>query len=360
MGLISNGGEERPEEMLSQREGGDTVERLVFVTTPAAMFTKDAWANKLRLALGADLVYLDDNASLLDGDLALQYFGSLMWQEPTWNLGLFVIYRDQTDDNGDTLEVTVFDLYGALDIPLGTSKLALRSGVEAALITGHTTRNRPWNSPDGVDILAFWLAGDLGILITKADLGVGVKFGYLSGDSDLDDGDLYRFRADPNFNVGLIMYDYYLAGMSAASIDRAQDPEHAAVPPGGLSGVATNGALENTWYLAPTITYGDMKGAAAQLLVLAAWSASPVASPYESFAAGGQPRGYRGANSSENNYLGTEIDLAVRYRGRIAGVVTIEVRGEGAILFPGSAFSNAAGEEPGQVIALGGRLSCEW
>jgi len=386
LGLISNSGTEGRNELFSQRENGDAVERFLFVTAPFALASKKTAARNFRIGLGFDLIYKDENASLPEGDLAFQYFGSLLYQAENWELGTFIIYRDQTDGEGTSLEALapsrigtapdpisnvgsgtpgslnalVLDIYARLSLPVIDDDLLVLAALEAAYITGHTTRTRPWNSPDGVDISAFGFVADIGVHIRPIETSIQLKLGYASGDSDLDDGTLNRFRFDPDFNVGLIYFDHYLAGMTAAAIDRARNAEHAAVPPDGLAGFPTDGAAENTFFLAPVVTYGGDPGPAMQAMFILLWSASPMVSPYETFAAGGEPRGYRGADTGSENYAGLEVDFAIMYRIDIAQVVTLELKGEAGVFYPGSVFADANSELPGSVIMAGGRLGVVW
>ena len=68
LGLIADDGARDDEDLFSDPRHGDLVERAMFVTAPLAWGMDAAWARKLRLGLGADLVFADDNARLLDGE----------------------------------------------------------------------------------------------------------------------------------------------------------------------------------------------------------------------------------------------------------------------------------------------------
>lgn len=358
-GILANSGEEKPMEMFSHRWRGDLVDRALFATRPLKLFLDSPVADRVILVGAFDVVYRDENADLVDGDFATQYIGSLSYRGETGDIGAYVVYRDQTDANDEFLRVLAVDLAGTLALPIfpgGT----LRTAAEVAWITGETDRSRPWNSPSGVDVNALGFASEVAVVLDSSQLSLGFKGGYAAGDGDLDDGTLYRFRFDPDYNVGLILFDHYLAGMTAASIERARDPENAAEPPHGLTGLATNGSLENTVYLAPTLVYGGETGPAAAVMAVFAWSDRGVPSAYETFAGGGDPHGYLGSPTKPLQSLGIEFDVAVRYRYRLMEAITFEARAEGGVLRPGAAFRNEEGEKPGEVTLLQGTLGVRW
>lgn len=359
LGILANGGEDDPGELFSHRTRGDLVQRALFATKPLKFFSKAPVADRVILAAGADLVYRDENAYLLDEDVAFQYLGSVLYKDKRFEGGAYVVYRDQEDAGGATLDVLAVDVAGKVKLSL-TSRLSLTGGAEVAWLTGSTTRNRPWEAPAGPDINALGAALELFVHLDKPALGAGFKAGLSSGDGDNDDGTIYRFRFDPDYNVGLILFDHYLAGMSAAAVDRIHSPEQAAVAPEGIEGLATNGSIENAVYLAPSIVYGSDEGFGAGLLALLAWSHVAHASPRETFEAGGGA-GYMGGPTSSFQRMGVEFDLAVRYRLKL-GRLVLEAKGEGGILLPGPALTTAAGCFPDTdyITLIQGILSVRW
>jgi len=343
LGILANGGEDDPGELFSHRTRGDLVQRALFATKPLKLFSGAPVADKIIFAAGADLVYRDENAYLLDEDVAFQYLGSLLYRDERFEGGAYVVYRDQEDATGATLDVLAVDVAGKFNLPL-TARLSLTGGAEVAWLTGSSTRNRPWEAPAGPDINALGAAMELFVQLDQPALKAGFKAGLASGDGDNDDGTIYRFRFDPDYNVGLILFDHYLAGMSAAAVDRIHSPDQAAVAPEGIEGLATNGSIENAVYFAPSIVYGGDEGFGAGLLALLAWSHVAHASPRETFEAGGSA-GYLGGSTSSLQRMGVEFDLALRYRLKL-GPVVLEAKGEGGILLPGPAFTTAAGDFP--------------
>ena len=359
LGILANSGEDNSSGLFSHKTGGDLVQRALFATKPLKFFSRNSLSDKLIFALGADLVYRDENAYLLDDDVAFQYLGSLLYKTKKVEGGAYVVYRDQEDANGATLNVLVVDLAGKVNLQV-SKQVSLKGGAEVAWLSGRTTRNRTFQSPDGPDINALGAAVELFAHLKQPALAAGFKAGLASGDGDNDDGTIFRFRMDPDYNVGLILFDHYLAGMTAGAVDRIHAPEQAAVAPDGIQGIATNGSIENALYIAPAVTYGGAEGFGAGVQALLAWSHVAHASPRETFEAGGSA-GYLGNSTTSLQRLGVEFDLSARYRLKI-GRLMLEAKGEGGVLLPGPAFTTAGGCFPDTdvVTLLQGVLTVRW
>jgi len=358
LGLLANEGAEPPMEMFGQRTAGDLVERALVATRPFLPLAPDSFLGDVVVAAGIDLVYSDENASLVDGDRAVQYVGTIVYKTDATEAGGYAVLRNQEDEDGRTLDVLAVDV--AARTELGEwSGARFRVGAEAVWLEGETNRTEPWNSPEGADVRAFAAATELESALESIDLALTLGAGYCSGDSDLDDGSVNRFRLDPDYNVGLVLFDHYIYGLSAAAIDRAMDPGRSAVPPDGLRNLVTQASVENAAWLAPEVTWGSEMGAAAGALAVLAWSPSPLASPYETFAAGGDPRGFLGAETEAWQSLGVELDASARYRFRVSDLITLEARAEGGVLFPGTAFDGPGGAAD-PVSLVQGRFSMTW
>jgi len=358
LGLLANSGEEDPRDLFGQKTCGDIVERALVATKPFLPFT-DGFLKDVILAGGVDLVYRDENAYLLDDDRAMQFLGTLVYKTETTEAGGYVVYRSQEDAGGSTLDVLAVDIAAKTALDLWDQGV-LHAAFEAALLTGETDRTKPYNSPDGADVSALAAAARVALEMKGLAMRFGVEAGYASGDADLDDPEVSRFRLDPDYNVGLILFDHYLYGLSASAPPRATDPAHAAVPPEGLDNLVTGGSVENACWVAPSLVWGDTLGPAAGVLALFAWSPSAVASPYETFAAGGAPHGYLGAATHPGDMLGIEVDASARYRERVADTITLEAKVESGVLLPGAAFDNADGTTADAVTLVQGRIAVEW
>src|SRR5690554_1485449 len=118
LGLIANSGSLQNEDIFNQNFGGDRVLRAVFATSPLRPFVDAGFAQDIYLALGADLVWQDENANFLAGDRALQAIAALFYRKASTQGGIYAAYRNQDDRNGDFLEVWVFDAYAEHIFPV--------------------------------------------------------------------------------------------------------------------------------------------------------------------------------------------------------------------------------------------------
>ena len=176
-----------------------------------------------------------------------------------------------------------------------------------------------------------------------------------------DDETLYRFRFDPNYNVGLVMFDHYIPAATLESYRRITDPSNADVPPKGAEALVNDGGIENAYYLNPQLRFGDEEGDG--LLtgfgILWAIAEQPVADPYSSFEAGGNPIGLLGAEPASRQ-IGWEADASMRYRITPVDELTLEAKGEYGIFFPGDAFADASGKKDGPQSLGRLRLAVYW
>jgi hypothetical protein len=208
------------------------------------------------------------------------------------------------------------------------------------------------------DILALGAAAEAEVRWKPLDMTVRLKGGYASGDANPDDDTLYRFRFDPNYKVGLIMFDHYIPAVTRAAYSRAADPSRAGEPPKGLAGLVSDGAVENAVYLNPMLLFGNPDGLLTGVGILWAQSAVPLYDPFNSFANGGAPTGPRGAEASRD--LGVEVDVAAQYRHKLISQLQIEGKAEYGILFPGEAFNDAVGNPASPQNLVRARIALLW
>ncbi|MEM6992884.1 MAG: hypothetical protein AAF721_20380 [Myxococcota bacterium] len=348
-GLVANDGNnlDRFGDLRFGNDGdGSIQERLLFATKPLA--TVGGPGKDIVVALGADLVYRDPNASLRDGDLAGQGILVVRWQpedSPGNWLGTYAAYRRQKSaddgdvyDDDDDLEVGVFDLagQGSVQRPGG---LALIGAFEAAAIVGRTTfladeRDHHRVLQGGGALRAFfgkparWLAG--------FDAGVA------SGDANPDDGVVQNFSAAPGFNAGLLMFQYYQGWQSARSQRLAEDPELLAVPPNGTQYIPTNGTVTNAVFLHPKAQWSWQERFEVWGGPLIAASAVPVVDPFVSRLEGGDVANALGGRP-DSRQLGTELDLGIRSRYEMFGM-WMQAGFQAAVYFPGPAFVRGDGD----------------
>lgn len=357
LGLIANSGALQNEDLFNQSFGGDRVLRAAFATTPLRPWLDADLAQHLYLALGADLVWQDENANFLAGDRALQAMGALFYRKASTQGGVYVAYRDQDDRNGDFLQVWVFDAYAEHIVPVGED-VRVRGAAEVALMNGETSRT--WSQdaePIGVHALGALV--ELEARYVPIDLALQLHAGYASGDANSDDDTLYRFRFDPNYHVGMVLFDHYLPAVTRQSVRGIFDPARSGYAPKGIDGLISDGGVENAYYLSPRLVYGGEEGFLAAVSFLWAQADQPISDPYASFESGGSLVGVNGKTPASDD-LGVELDAAARYRFRPIDPLTLEIKGEYGIFLPGEAFADQHGElaDPQSLVRV--RLAAMW
>jgi hypothetical protein len=349
MGILANSGNGR-DDLFGTRTRGDVVLRAAFATKPLLpALGEGTLGDDVYLALAHDFGSVDSNGDSTDGDDVSQVIGALFYRADGNELGVYVVHRDQTDEDGDTVVIDAFDLMGQFELDLDRQTTIGFAG-EVAYLNGETTRVNLEASPDLAQVEAVGFAVRVYVALPRyqaPDLATfSMDIGYASGDANPDDDTVFRFRFHPDFNIGLVLFDHYIPAITRRAVERVADPVRAAVPPKGLEGLVSNGGIENAIYFAPSVVLEPTQGLAVGIGVLYAEAAEEFMDPYSSFAAGGAATGPFGGVVGDA--LGVELDLAIRYRYEL-GTVTPEVRLQYGHLVPGSAFANAAGETPAVV-----------
>ena len=360
LGLLSSSGDRDPE--FGTARYGDLVERVFFVTWPLKLASKASWASRLHFALGFDLVFRDENAYLMDGDLALQGVASLFWRQKGLFAGAYFAIRGQEDDDGDKLEATVIDLFLRWSHQFGKKGPTVDLAGELVFLRGFSDRMVNEAAPDGVDLAAMGAVVRAGVKVPSFGLRIAVEGGYASGDNDTGDGTSRTMSFDPDYRVGLLLFRQVMNGVSARGAERAGDPNRVGTPAKGTEQAATWGRVSNTFYLRPLIAWRPAFGPRAlrnlevKAALLLARTAAEFSDPYESFRAGGANRTIHGLPSADRASLGTELDLAVSYLLKLTDSIKIAAVFEYAILFPGAAFEKADGSKPASVNLIQARL----
>lgn len=357
LGLLANGGERDNEQLFGQRFGGDRSMRLLFGTSPFARLDAP-WADKVFVGIGGDVVWRDENASFVRGDRAYQGVASMFLRDDDRFGGVYVVGRRQEDVDGARLDVVGFD--GAFKREWSGDAFDVGVGGEVATLRGSTTRALPTTArADEVRLRGIGAALEAELLHRASEVGGKVLAGYASGDADTDDLTQYRFRFDPNYKVGLILFDSYIPAMTRAWYRDANDPGRTAEAPPGIEQVVSEGGVENAYYLNPQLTFGNPDELLIGAGVLKAWAHQPPAAPVATFENGGVPTGVRGAEDVSRD-LGWEVDVAAQYRFALPRALALELKGEFGILFPGDAFANAQGESAPPESMARGRISLIW
>lgn len=321
----------------ADNRGGDRVLRGFIGTGPLTSAGVTA-------TFAVDRVEGDD--VLLPGDEAFQVIGtaSVGYGKP-WGAGVFIVQRRQDTPGGARTDATVIDLtarYGRIRPNVSYSVEG-----EFAFITGQTTLSPTPDFPvhrlrqvgAAVRAAARWryAGGVLDLL-------------FASGDGSPDDDLQTAFKADPNFETGLLLFRHVLAAQTGRSAVTAANPELVGVPADDLDRLPTRGSPTNTFSVFPRAYVRPVDGLEAYLGALLSWSPAPLFDPLNTRFAGGVVT--NALDGRPGGFLGAEVDLGVRQR-LLFGGTELTVGAEGAVFFPGDAFTAADGTIMGPV--LGGR-----
>jgi hypothetical protein len=331
LGLVSNSGADRPDEFSDPRLG-DIVDRVLFVTDP--------------------------HAHLLDGDHAFEGLGALYYDGPVnarydMFLGVYGAYRHQTYGSGGMLNVTALDVFTKHTVALDGRGTKLELAGEGAVMFGRTDVTKLVRAPDGMDIQSLGAALRATVDVPIIRLAPSLELGAASGDRDPNDATTRTFSFDPDYQVGMILFQELLGRSSAwaVSTSRAASGALQAVPPTGWWQAATNGAITNALYLYPKLKWTPVKGLDVKAAFLWARSMVPVADPYSTEAgatAGGTPRGFR--NGAPSNGLGWEVDAGVSYKTPILwSTFALRLGVQFGYAQPGEAFQDANGNQLGGI-----------
>jgi len=360
LGIMSNDGEGK-DTVWGDAYFGDIVERILFATKPLLpILGKEGIGNNIVFALGADLVYRDDLGSLLDGDKAYQGILSVLYLSERITGGFYIAHRNQDYDNGDTLVGTGYDIYGKAELPIEAIGGAIGIALEGVVLQGETTRIRTEQAPGGVDVLGVGGVIRVGLELRNIGLGITAEAGYASGDNDSNDDTSRIYAFDPDYNVGLILFEEVLAAVSAVAAESAGNPDRVGYPPPGTDMLPSNGSVRNAYYLFPTMSYRPLERLLLNLGFLSAWSDSPFADPYLTFKAGGVPRTFKGIYP-RSPHLGYEVDASVQYCLEL-GWENLRLKAglQYGYFVPGKAFEDADGDRGDNVQKAQIRLNIIW
>ncbi len=307
---------------------GDRVIRATIGTTPltrARIVLRAAW----------DDVRGDD--VLLRGDEAEQFIGSvLVGQGLDHSAGIYIVYRPQDARVRRGFDVVVYDLFAQTRHGLGRAGLWTLGG-EVAVVNGSTSLAPTVDFPKH-DILQVGAA--VKSTLDRGNHGFAFDFLFASGDENFDDEEQNAFKADPNFELGLILYRFVLAAQTARATVTAADPNLVGRPVPDLDRIPTRGAPTNTVAVFPRAWWRPLEELTVYGGPLLAWSDVRLADAFETRIAGGDPRNALGGRPGR--FYGAELDVGVRYRGNLRGF-DVALGGEGGVLFPGGAFRRLSG-----------------
>jgi hypothetical protein len=294
LGIVANDGNnmDRFGDMKFGDDGdGSIQERILFATKPLA--PTGGPGKDVVVAIGADLVFRDPNADLVQGDLAGQGILVVRWQpedRPGNWVGAYAAYRKQKSaDDGDAyegddrLDVGVIDLAGQGFLQT-SAPVTVLGAYEVATIVGRTTFARGDRQEHRVLQAGAAVRGYVG---DPERWLVGFDGGFASGDANPDDGQINDFEAAPGYTAGLLLFQYYRGWQSARAQLLAEDPELVGVPPNGTQYLPTRGSVTNAVFVQPKARWAFRERFEVWGGPLLAVAPAPVVDPYAARLDGG-------------------------------------------------------------------------
>ncbi|MCA9664127.1 MAG: hypothetical protein KC503_01020 [Myxococcales bacterium] len=350
-GILSNSGERDDEIDFGNQRLGDMVERAMFATQPLPNFF---------VAAGADLVYRDVNASLLDEDIAVNLVGALFYRSQRTFVGFFGTFRNQWDRDDDRLQIGAFDLHARRRGRLASGRLKYDVGFEGVLLVGSTTRVRVEPQLEAARVLAGLAMARARLFHVASRLGLTLEVGFASGDNDRNDDTVRHATFHPDYRVGMILFPELMAGLTARSADRLANPDHVQRAPQGARWVPSRGGVQNAVYIWPRVSISPVAGLALRFGVLYARAVADVADPYWSNTlSGGSNRSFFGGSASQRD-LGVELQGGASYKLTLTRTLSLAFALEWAHLFPGSAFDDANARGLADIDRVTGRALLSW
>jgi hypothetical protein len=319
------------------------MDRLVFATKPFAKISGDSWA-QTTLFLGVDAIARDENADRSRGDDAYQAIGGFRWEGDRASLGGLVALRGQTDrveagerDRRATLHAMMTDVTGKWVAWSGDEGARFTIEGELAAVRGRTTRTLfEATNADGATIETAGVVARATWEKPAWWLSARGEVGHATGDRDPYDATVRTFSFDPDYKVGLLLFDPVLRRVLARAMDRAADPELVLVPQAGLRFLDTQGSVTNATYGNLVVRVRPGGGFDLRAGFVVARTPEGILDPYESAANGGYGVDGKGRPAGPAG-LGKELDGAVRYTLPLEGV-TARLLVDGAVLFPGASL----------------------
>lgn len=351
LGLLANDGVGDPE--FGDAYQGSLVERIALFSRPwASRINAPAAIRNMALFAAVDMPFRDDNASLIDGDLALAWVAGLRTKTERTEFGFFLSQRKQwdRDDPGHPgspgVHVGIVDMYGRFFLTDPHAVESIQFETEMAFIGGNTTRPYLEQSyKDGATVTSFGGVWRLRYDNDETHTTTKVEVGYASGDQDAQDARFHQFAFNTDYNVGLFLFDQYLPMLTARSVDRLTDPGLTATPPAGARHLINQGAVSNAVYFHPTIRWRPIPQLDLRAGWLVAWADTDVIDPYNTAKNGGYNKTY-GNRTPNSRGLGQEVDASVRYQFKLGKRGQLSIGAEGGVFFPENAFEGVADKDP--------------
>ena len=307
LGLVANDGAHAP--FFGRSDFGDRVLRVQATTAP---LKRKGDMLPLYFTLAADRGIADEIGAMADGQEVWQGIASVLYRQKGGSSGgIYYVYRDQWEpDDVRRTQASILDAYAEVVVPTD-GRFVLRVGAEAAGILGSTSRATSYNSREGLAVSSAGAAGIITAGLPEERALLHLRSGWASGDGNPDDDVLHSFSFDRDFDVGMVMFDELLGSISAAAWGQLSDPANAGQAPDGADTLLNEGAFHDATFLQPIVEANPAEWVNLKLGGLVAWQTAPIAQPFATYRAGGQPTNHLGVPTTGYR-IGTEVDWAVR------------------------------------------------
>ncbi|MCC6213394.1 MAG: hypothetical protein IT376_00880 [Polyangiaceae bacterium] len=368
MGLLANDGDHPTP--FGDAYRGSITDRALFATRPLGE------SSPFNVAIAGDWVARDGSADRSKDETAYQGVLALFYEDDDKNrVGVYGVYRTQDRpssslgvDFDETLRVWVVDSAGRASTRVSGVEGWLYGEYEVAYVFGDTNFTRTVSQTYGnerEDVSQVGAAARVGLALTKGQgetewgwLVPQLEWGWASGDANPNDGVTKRFRFDPNYNVGLVLFDEVLRWKTARAASIVRDPDLVQRPPPGTDLLPTNGSVSGATYLYPTFVMRPVPELDLKAGVLVAQATSDVVDPIR-LGTTGQFANWDGGDATRRD-LGLELDLGVEYRWAVGEYAVVQAGGQAGVLFPGNAFADATGTTIGTQYIGVGRLGVQY
>jgi hypothetical protein len=351
LGLLANQGDEPSPSVAASPFGhsrfADRVARVQLAVFPLAQarYGQDRF-RPLTVALAADAVVDDANASWQDGDRAYHGILAVMGRYRALSAGLYAVYRNQEHAEGGQTEVAIVDVQARVDLAGGGVRTWLEG--ELAALAGTTDYSRSVMHQGRFDMLA--VGGVVRFGLSSGRLEAVLEAGLASGDDNPFDARLNTFTFNREHRVGLLMFREGLKDVTATQATNIADPDYRGRPPRGYDRLPNGGAVQGAQYINPRVAVTAADGLTVLAGLLYGVSATDYTDPFWSGLAGGTPTGPNGAVGEDQ--LGVEVDLGVHYRVGGVGALQLSFMLEGAWWSPGAVFDSPDGVAASDVFGL--------
>jgi hypothetical protein len=365
MGILANDGDHPT--LFGDYRYGSIVERLLYATRPGG---KDS---PIAVVVAGDLVFRDQLARLSRGDEAFQGVLAAVYDKGPNQIGVYGVWRHQVNDKTsgsqfftytDRLNLGILDVSGKFAVPVaGTPNTFVFGAAEGALVFGSTNMirtNDQARDDSSTTVRAFGGAARLGVVhrayapvtrtygvldpVSYGDIVGQFEVGYASGDADPYDGTEKRFSFNPNYRVGLVLFDEVMRWQTARAATAAMDPllQNGARPTPGADLLPSNGGVCGAQYINPTVLVRPRRWLDLKAGMVIAQTTADYVDPYR-VAVNGAYTNYRGGNPRRHD-LGVELDAGIEARVPLEYKMTLALGAQGGVLLPGGALANDIGE----------------